>query len=67
MEEWVALRPILEVYDRETDSEGRGRRQELCMRQTEARKQVSDTLKKLGGGKGAALEIRKAWREWSRR
>ena len=43
--EWVTLRPILEVCDRETGYKGGGRRQELWWRQTAARKQMSTTLK----------------------
>ena len=43
--EWVTLRPILEVCDRETGYEGGGRRREPWWRETAARKQLSATLK----------------------
>ena len=46
-EEWVALRPILEVYDRDTGYKGGGRLQETWCRQTEARKYLSATLKEI--------------------
>ena len=45
--EWVALRPILEVYDRDTGYKGGGRLQEPWWRQTEARKYLSATLKEI--------------------
>ena len=45
MAEWVELRPILEVCDRETGYEGGGRRREPWWRETAARKQLSATLK----------------------
>ena len=47
MAEWVALRPILEVYDREKCYEGGGRRRYPWWRQTAARKQLSATLKEI--------------------
>ena len=43
--EWVALRPILEVCDRETGYEGGGRIQDPWWRQTADRKKLSATLK----------------------
>ena len=45
MAEWVALRPILEVCNRETGYKGGGRRRETWWRQTAAIKQLSATLK----------------------
>ena len=42
---WVALRPILEVCNRETGYEGRGRRRETWWWKTAARNQLSATLK----------------------
>ena len=45
VEEWVVLRPILEVCDRGTGSEGGGMRWEPRWRQTAARKKLSATLK----------------------
>ena len=47
VEEWVALRPILKVCDREIGYEGRGRLQEPWWRKTAARKQLSATLKNI--------------------
>ena len=47
MEEWVALRPILEVCERETGYDVEGRRQNPWWRQTAARKQLSATLKEI--------------------
>ena len=47
MAEWVALRPILEVCDRETGYEGGGRLREPWWRQMAVRKQLSATLKKI--------------------
>ena len=44
MEEWVALCPILEVYDKEKGYEGGGRRREPWWRQTVAINQLSATL-----------------------
>ena len=52
--EWVALRPILYVYDRETGYEGGGRRRDPWWKKTAARKHLSATLK----------EILVAAREW---
>ena len=43
--EWVTLRPILEVCDRETVYEQGGKRQETWWMQTVARKQMGATLK----------------------
>ena len=45
MAEWVALRPILEVCNKETGYTGGGRLQEPWWRKTVARKQLSTTLK----------------------
>ena len=45
--EWVASRPILEVCDRETGYEGRGRRREPWWRQTAVIKKLSYTLKEI--------------------
>ena len=42
--EWVALRPILGVCDRETDYEGGRRRREPWWRQMAARNHLSATL-----------------------
>ena len=47
VEEWGALRPILEVCDRETGYKGRGRRRDLWCRQTAAIHQLSATLKEI--------------------
>ena len=55
MAEWVVLRPILEVYDKETGYEGGARRPEPWWRKTAARKQLSATLKEI-----SAAEIRQA-------
>ena len=52
--EWVPLRPILEVCDRDTGYEVERRLQEPCWRQTAARKQLSAMFK----------EILVAAREW---
>ena len=45
--EWVALRPKLEVFNRETGYEGGGRHHEPWWRQTAARDQLSATLEDL--------------------
>ena len=45
MVEWVALRPILEVVNKETGYEGGRRRQKPWWRQTAASKQLIATLK----------------------
>ena len=45
--EWVELRPILEVYNRDTGYEGGGRLREPWWRQTTAIKQLSYTLKEI--------------------
>ena len=45
--EWVKLRPILEVCDRDTGYKGGERRRELWWRQPEARKQLGATLKEV--------------------
>ena len=45
--EWVEFRPILEVYDKNTSYEGRGRSWEPRWQQTAARKQQSDMLKEI--------------------
>ena len=42
--EWVALRPILEMCDRETGQEGGVRCRDLGWRKMAARKQMSTTL-----------------------
>ena len=42
---WVVLRPILEVFDKETGNEGGGRRRDPRGRKTESRKQLCATLK----------------------
>ena len=42
--EWVALRPIMMICNRETDYEGGGRRREPWWQKTAARKQLSSTL-----------------------
>ena len=47
MAEWVKLRPILEVCDRETGYEGGGRRREPWRRQTSARNQLGAMLKEI--------------------
>ena len=47
MAEWVALRPMLEVCDRDTGCEGGGRSRELWWRKTVARKQMSAMLKEI--------------------
>ena len=44
MAEWVALRPILEIYDRDTGYEGGGRRREPCWRKTASQKQLNVAL-----------------------
>ena len=63
MAEWVALRPILEVCDRETGYEGGVILQEPWWRQTATRKQLRATLKDiLAAERLVALEIRQAWR-----
>ena len=41
---WVALRPIIDICNRETGYEGGGRRRELWWRQTAAQNQLSATL-----------------------
>ena len=43
--EWVALRSILEVCDRETGYEGRGRRRDPWWIQKMTRKKLSATIK----------------------
>ena len=45
--EWVALRPILEIYNRDTGYEGGGRLWEPWWIQTTAIKQLSYTLKEI--------------------
>ena len=54
--EWVLLRPILEVCNKETGYEGGGRRWDPWWRQTAATKQLISTLKRVFyGGKVASL------------
>ena len=45
--EWVALKPILEIFDKETGYEGGGRRREPWWRKTVDQKQLSATLKEI--------------------
>ena len=45
MVEWVEFRPILEVYDKNTGYEERGRRWDPWWQQRAARKQLSDQVK----------------------
>ena len=45
--EGVALRPILEIYDRETGYKGEGRLWEPWWRQTAARNQLGETLEEI--------------------
>ena len=42
--EWVDLRLVLEICDKETGYEGGGGRRKLCLRKTAARKHLSATL-----------------------
>ena len=60
MEEWVALRPILEVCDKETGYKVRGG---ALVEENDDQEADECYIKRyFGGGKGADLEIRKAWR-----
>ena len=61
MAEWVALRPILEVYDKDTGYEGDGRCQEPWWRQMAAIKQLSATLKCI-----LAAEMEQRWKSGRR-
>ena len=45
--EWVALRPIFEVFVKETGFEGRGRARNQWWRQTAAERQMETTLKEI--------------------
>ena len=45
--EWVALRPIIDIYHKETGYEGGGRRQDLWWRKMAARKQLSEMLEEV--------------------
>ena len=60
VEEWVALRPILEVCDKETGYKVRGG---ALVEENDDQEADECYIKRyFGGGKGADLEIRKAWR-----
>ena len=47
MAQWVALRPLFEVYARETGYEGGGRRTNMWRRQEVTKKQLQATLEEL--------------------
>ena len=63
VEEWIALRTILEVCAKETGYEGRRMHQDPWWRQMTAKKHIRDTLDRdLCGSKGAAATgIRQNW------
>ena len=63
VEEWIALRTILEVCAKETGYEGRRRHQDPWWRQMTAKKHMRGTLDRdLCGSKGAAATgIRQTW------
>ena len=42
--EWVELRPIVDIYDKDMGYGGGGRRRDLWRRQTAARKNLNATL-----------------------
>ena len=45
--EWVVLKKIIEVYNRETVYEGEGRHREPWWQQTAARKHLSESLEEI--------------------
>ena len=45
--EWVVLKKIIEVYNRETVYEGEGRHREPWWQQTAARNNLSETLEEI--------------------